>query len=209
MQIFCPYPDVQKSVSSLDPKRLGNQIYRECLTLIRGGWPNHPCSKIWANHKHALALYSLAGLDELDKRGRHYPHHRVTFQEYLLSSPDTGFPSIWGNESFHASHRSNLLRKNPEWYSKFNWTETLDLDYIWVKSPWLLAKLLLDYPQVNKPYTFEFSLRDKVNIKEIKRPATVTGILIDGDGPIFKIAYWYDGCRKTDLVYAEEIEPQK
>jgi len=133
MQVFCPYNDVQKCVSALDPKRLGNQIYRECLTIIRGGWPNHPCSKIWANHKHALSQYALAGLDELKKRGRFYPHHIDTFQKYLESSPDTGFPSVWGFEPFHVAHRSNLLRKNFEWYSKFNWKESTDLNYIWSK----------------------------------------------------------------------------
>ena len=68
MQVFLPYPDFAKSVECLDPSRLGNQIYREALTLIKGGWKHHPASKMWANHKHALAKYWIAGLDELLKR---------------------------------------------------------------------------------------------------------------------------------------------
>lgn len=32
---------------------------------------------------------------------------------------------------FHASHRSNLLRKDPVWYSQFNWTEPNNLPYVW------------------------------------------------------------------------------
>ena len=39
MQVFLSYPDFEKSVQCLDSKRLGNQIYRECLIIIRGGWP--------------------------------------------------------------------------------------------------------------------------------------------------------------------------
>jgi len=131
MQIFLPYPDFKQSVQTLDPKRLGNQVYRECLTLIKGGWPNHPVSKMWRGFSHALALYAIAGLDELKSRGRDYPHHRDTFQYYLTLYPDTGMPPWLGNKNFHASHRSNLLRKDREWYSKFGWIESAELPYIW------------------------------------------------------------------------------
>ena len=31
----------------------------------------------------------------------------------------------------HASHRSNLLRKDPEHYMQFGWTEPPDLPYVW------------------------------------------------------------------------------
>ena len=47
MQTFLPYPSFSESMKCLDPKRLGNQVYRECLTLIRGGWSNHPIAKMW------------------------------------------------------------------------------------------------------------------------------------------------------------------
>jgi hypothetical protein len=131
LQIFFPYPSLKESVSCLDPKRLGNGIYREALTLIRGGWPNHPASRIWANHKHALAQYSLFGLQELTRRGRHYPHHYVTFQKYLDETPDTGMPPITLRANFCAAMRSNLLRKNKEYYGQFGWTEPDNLPYVW------------------------------------------------------------------------------
>src|SRR6478736_628051 len=117
MQIFMPLPDLDQSVSCLDGRRLGNQCYRECLTLIRGKWPNHPVSRIWQNHKHALAKYALFGLEELKRRGRYYPVHFKNFNNYLKEFPDTGLPLIFGNERFHAGHRSALLRKNFEYYS--------------------------------------------------------------------------------------------
>ena len=31
----------------------------------------------------------------------------------------------------HASHRSNLLRKEPAHYTQFGWTEPPDLPYVW------------------------------------------------------------------------------
>lgn len=132
MQVFLPYPSFEQSTACLDPLRLGNQIYREALTLVRGGWPHHPVSKMWTNHKHALAKYCLTGLEELDRRGRHYPHWQSYFAEVMVNNPDTGLPKCVGNDVFHASHRSNLLRKDPVWYSKFGWTETPDLPYVWI-----------------------------------------------------------------------------
>jgi len=131
MQVFLPFADYKKSVSVLDNKRLGNQIYRECLTLIRGGWPNHPVSKMWAKHKHSLAKYSLEGLEELKRRGREYPHHFLTFQKYLEQFEDTGKPSFVGDENFHSSHRAALLFKNLQHYSQFNWEELPKIEYIW------------------------------------------------------------------------------
>lgn len=78
MQVFLPYPDLQASVQCLDPKRLGNQVYRECLTLVRGGWSNHPASRMWKGYEYALCRYALYGLDELDARGRFYHNHYLT-----------------------------------------------------------------------------------------------------------------------------------
>lgn len=123
---------MKESVSCLDNKRLGNQIYREALTLIRGGWPNHPCSKLWINHKYALSKYCLFGLEELKNRGRYYPHWFEVFNNYLKEFPDNGLPSIIGNEQFHLSHKSNLIRKNPLYYRPIFGNDIPDnLPYVW------------------------------------------------------------------------------
>lgn len=132
MNVFLPYSDLKKSVSCLDPSRLGNQIYREAVILINGGWKNHPASKIWKGHEHRLAQYCLYGLAELESRGRYYPQWIDFFSQKYLDYPDTGLPEIVGYEPFHASHRSQLLRKDFLWYSKFGWTEAPgELEYVW------------------------------------------------------------------------------
>ena len=87
MQVFVPELTFEASVGCLDPSRLGNQIYREGKTLIMGGWPNHPCSKAWADYRVALAEYCLCGLRELTKRGRHYATHYDFFQKIRDSGP--------------------------------------------------------------------------------------------------------------------------
>lgn len=131
MQTFLPYADFDKTASVLDNKRLGNQAYRECKSLINGGWPNHPASKMWKGYEYALAKYALALLNELTKRGRHYPHHIEFYKSKLKEYKNTGMPSWLGNKDFHASHRSNLLRKDYQHYSKFGWKEPADLSYVW------------------------------------------------------------------------------
>jgi len=122
MNVFLPYADLKKSVECLDPKRLGNQVYRECLTLIRGGWHNHPCSKMWKNYKCALAQYAYYGLEELKKRGKFYPHHYKTFVSYVVDYKFV-LPPWFGNDLLHSSHRAALLYKDYDWYSKFGWKE--------------------------------------------------------------------------------------
>jgi len=41
------------------------------------------------------------------------------------------FPKWFGKKEFHDSHKSNLLRKDKEFYSKFGWKEKDNLDYVW------------------------------------------------------------------------------
>ena len=132
MQTFLPYPDYKKSLECLDKSRLGNQVWREGMTLIRGGWPNHPASKMWRGHEYHLGLYMLAGLKVLKKRNKKdYKELEQKIKDEMKKFKNTGKPKWVGDEQFHASHRSNLLRKDKVWYSQFGWTETDDLPYIW------------------------------------------------------------------------------
>lgn len=135
MQVFMPYDNFYESLMCLDPSRLGNQIYRECKTLVNGGWKNHPASKIWYNHRYQLCEYALVGLDVLrTQRNRPYPKWEKWFAEKQKEfDPESGFPKIFGYKPYHDSHKSNLLRKNPQWYSQFNWDVPDDLPYIWEK----------------------------------------------------------------------------
>jgi hypothetical protein len=47
---------------------------------------------------------------------------------------DVTLPHWLGREDFHASHRSNLIRKDPIWYGQFGWTEPNNIEYIWPTS---------------------------------------------------------------------------
>jgi len=132
MQTFLPLPTYYESMKCLDKSRLGNQVWREGLTLLRGKWPNHPASRMWRGHEYHLGLYLLAGCDVLHKRtGKCYPEIREKIRVEMAKHKNTGPPPWLGNDEFHASHRSNLLRKDPTWYGQFNWPQPPDLPYIW------------------------------------------------------------------------------
>lgn len=156
MQTFLPFADFRQSMMVLDPSRLGNQVYREGMTLIRGGWPNHPASKMWRGCEQALAMYLLFGVEELLARGYDY-RDRPWCHELVKMLPIQPIKSVesalsahrfilnrcilppWlGDEAIHASHRGVLLWKNPEWYSQFGWKDKPrpprpdgKMDYVW------------------------------------------------------------------------------
>jgi len=131
IQTFLPLPDYLESMRCLDKSRLGNQVWREGITLIRGGWPNHPASKMWKGHEYHLGLYLLEGCKVLAERGKSYPEVVKRIEAEMAKHTNTGPPKWLGSDSFHASHRSALLRKNLIWYKQFNWTEPTDLPYVW------------------------------------------------------------------------------
>ena len=122
MQTFLPYASFADSAKTLDYRRLGKQRV-EGYQLWLGQWPNHPAAKMWREYKEALALYTNTIITEWIDRG--YKNNME-----MLPVGEVVYP-IWLGSKIHSTHRSNLLRKDPEYYGKFNWSESDDLDYIW------------------------------------------------------------------------------
>jgi hypothetical protein len=90
-------------------------------------WYNHPAVKMWRGFDGALTDYAEAIC--LEWRNRGFKDTCLDkLQIPMLNHPR---PAWLSNEQFHDSHKSNLLRKNPEWYSKFGWNVPHDLPYIW------------------------------------------------------------------------------
>lgn len=133
MQTFLPYSDFVKSAECLDMRRLGKQrveTWQIYNALTQGNrWKNHPAVKMWRGYEKALLEYGIAICEEWVKRGYKdslLPKFKGEHKRFGYVFP------IWlGKEIFHASHRSNLLRKDPIWYGKFGWLEPNNLPYIW------------------------------------------------------------------------------
>lgn len=134
MQTFLPVPDFAASARFLDRQRLGKQRV-ECKQILLAltdpsyGWQKHPAVRMWRGAPIALATYGWLVCHEWRSRG--YKDSLQPFFSSWMGRGPAESVSWLGDEAFHASHRSNLLRKFPEHYRQFWPDEPMDLPYIW------------------------------------------------------------------------------
>jgi hypothetical protein len=148
MQTFLPSADFEASARMLDVRRLGKQRVEalqvlNALTVPGHGWRNHPAVLMWRGYEEALVRYCLEvctvwcelGFADTcatkvttalrDRLGT----ARVRTQTELAAAGD--LPPWLGDEPLHRSHRSSLLRKNPDHYRPLFGDEPDDLEYVW------------------------------------------------------------------------------
>ena len=138
MQTFLPYNNFAETAQCLDSKRLGKQRLeaRQILEILLGisspkltkMYRNHPAVKMWKGYEGALADYGYVICQEW-RIARRYKDEQIYF--FMSIEIPTVYPDWLGNERFHNSHKSNLLRKDPIFYGKYGWNVPLDLDYYW------------------------------------------------------------------------------
>lgn len=171
MQTFMPYANFSNSAKALDDKRLGKQrveakqIYTALTT--GKGWIHHPATKMWAGYEASLAYYGFKMCEEYFRRG-----HGVESELYLwfwkrsVALGKSIHPPEWVSDVVvQQSHRSNLLRKDPEFYRpKFLLTPP-DLEYAWPKF----------YNGVDHAYVLELSKpgQRRVDAGELRDPRLV------------------------------------
>lgn len=139
MQTFLPYSSFKKTARVLDYKRLGKQrveAYQILKALQQGPykplsdtrsaplkglahqktpWYNHPACRMWKGYESCLALYGLTICDEWIRRG-YNDSLRPVFLKYVAENKRIKKPFWLGDDDFHLRHRSNLVRKNKEFY---------------------------------------------------------------------------------------------
>ncbi|MFI7596844.1 MSMEG_6728 family protein [Actinoplanes sp. NPDC049681] len=148
MQTFLPYPDFVASAHALDQKRLGKQRV-ETIQVLRGlvqpgyGWRHHPAVKMWKGYEEALVRYGLdmCGVwvatgradttadtmraDAAAARGL----TEIRTQDDLAAAGE--LPPWLGDDALHLSHRSALVRKDPDFYRPLFGDVPADLPYVW------------------------------------------------------------------------------
>lgn len=135
MQVFVPETNFRDIARVLDYRRLGKQrvetfqILRANLDLTLG-WRNHPASRMWAENLAGLSAYGVAMCEEWIARG----YKDTTLDKIVaLVSPDpTDLPTWWGRSDIVESHRSNLVRKDADFYRPLYPDTPDDLPYVWV-----------------------------------------------------------------------------
>ena len=145
MQTFLPYSSFRESATCLDYRRLCKQRVEAFQLLLANGdpwamqvrterkglgptpkgWVNHPAARMWRGYNLALSVYMNTCIEEWIRRG-----YKNTMTIRDINS-HVQIPYWIGNSQFHASHRSNLIRKDPVYYGKFGWEEDNSLPYIW------------------------------------------------------------------------------
>lgn len=143
MQTFLPYPDPRRSAEALDDRRLGKQRVEtfqvlRALTWPTYGWKHHPVTRMWRGFVPALVAYGLACIDEWEARGRADATRSALLEFTGGVVPDwdvlhdRGEVPPWvGDEALHLSHRSSLVRKDPEFYRPRFGDVPDDLPYVW------------------------------------------------------------------------------
>jgi hypothetical protein len=146
MQTFLPSPDFNQSADQLDSVRRWKQVVeaRQLIAILKrdtkrwknpNAWLNHPAVLMWQGYLNALKYYHNCFIQSVVRHKTHdlskcwylYPIDGNTPQDQL----NIKMPWWLHNKSFHASHRSNLLRKDEKFYRQWGWTEPLDLEYVW------------------------------------------------------------------------------
>jgi hypothetical protein len=147
VQTFLPYADFERSAQALDQKRLGKQRV-EVIQVVRGltrpgyGWRHHPAVLMWKGHEEALGRYGLTICEVWTERGfgdtcaaTIVADLREAGVTALRSQADLAaagaLPAWLGDEEFHRSHRSALVRKDPAFYAPLFPGVPDDLPYVW------------------------------------------------------------------------------
>jgi Pyrimidine dimer DNA glycosylase len=156
VQTFLPYADFERSARALDPARLGKQRV-ETLQVVRAltvpgyGWSSHPAVLMWKGFEEALGRYGLTCCEIWSQRGfadtcavtisadlRAAGVSTVRTQQELAGAG--ALPPWLGDPALHLSHRSALVRKDPDHYRSVFGDVPDDLPYVWpVRSPAVLA----------------------------------------------------------------------
>ena len=160
MQTFTPYADFEQALRTLDLKRLGKQRV-EVIQIVRAltvpgyAWSSHPAVLMWKGYEEALGRYGLTSCEVWTERGfgdtcaatitadlRAAGVREIrTYAE--LAAADALPPWLF-DEALQRSHRSSLLRKDPEHYEPLFPPDTpRDVDYVWpVRSPAVIEREL-------------------------------------------------------------------
>ena len=152
MQTFLPYRDFARSADVLDAPRLGKQRV-ETLQVLRAlelgdyGWQSHPVVRMWRGRTPALVAYGLAVVRAWQARG----HADSTYELIAEFAPEVEqltqadlaerglLPSWLGDGRLHLSHRSALIRKDPDFYRPVFGDVPDDVPYHWPASDDLTA----------------------------------------------------------------------
>lgn len=138
MQTFITDFDMTQNAKNLDNKRLGKQRVEalqiaSCLLVKETRWKNHPAVKMWINYESFLLREYLHPI-LIEWESKKFKNE-LCAELYLgllqLVISERPVKPHWLTSDFIEAHRSNLIRKNPEYYKPLFPDTKENLPYIW------------------------------------------------------------------------------
>ena len=147
MQTFVPYAAFEDTARVLDARRLGKQRV-EVIQIVRAltvpgyAWSSHPAVLMWKGYEEALGRYGLTMCEVWTERGFSDTcattitedlaaagvHGIRTYDELLEAG---ALPTWLFDDTLQRTHRSALVRKDPEHYGPLFPDVPADLPYHW------------------------------------------------------------------------------
>jgi hypothetical protein len=159
VQTFTPYAEFDRSARALDVKRLGKQRV-EVIQIVRAltvpgyAWSSHPAVLMWKGYEEALGRYGLTMSEVWRERGfgdtcagtitADLAAAGVTsIRSYAALRAADALPGWLFDPELQRSHRSSLIRKDPDHYRPQFADVPPDLPYVWpVRSPAVIEREL-------------------------------------------------------------------
>jgi Pyrimidine dimer DNA glycosylase len=147
MQTFLPYASFEATAQVLDSKRLGKQRVEviqilRALTVPGYAWASHPAVLMWKGYEEALGRYGLTMCDVWTDQGfgdtcattiaadlAAVGVERIRSYDELEAAG--ALPPWLTDAELQRSHRSALVRKDPEYYGPLFPEVPPDLPYHW------------------------------------------------------------------------------
>jgi len=134
-----PYKDFRMSARCLDKKRLFKQVvearqilatngitvYKNDGTTYKPSHRNHPCVKMWYGYDNALMQYHNEFLNVCLSKGIQ------TDIKHFDISGEIVLPPWMSDDRIYRSHKSNLLKKDHDFYGHYGWDVPTDIEYVW------------------------------------------------------------------------------
>lgn len=157
MQTFLPHSDFDATARALDVRRLGKQRV-EVIQVVRAltrpgyGWAAHPAVLMWRGHEEALGRYGTTVCDVwVEKgfadtcaetiRGDLRQAGVTSIRSYAQLAAADALPDWLFDPALLRSHRSALVRKDPQHYGPQFPGVPDDIAYVWpVRSPAVIER---------------------------------------------------------------------
>lgn len=140
MQTFMTRMTYTRTAEDLDDARLGKQRIEALQTLNQiafgeGGYKHHPVNLMWQYNPLSLAAYAMVMCKEWTFKRGFLDTRLSKIQRVAQALIDEGYkpgdPAWLGDKDVLRSHRSNLVRKNPDRYGEMFPGTPDDLPYLW------------------------------------------------------------------------------